>query len=150
PTAGLHFTDRLLDELSQKGIKSVQVTLHVGAGTFQPVKEEKVTAHPMHSEQVQIRKAVVRELLAHGGNILAVGTTSVRTLESLYWFGVKLGKGNDSDFFIPKLYPYQNHGVLPTLKDSLQSILDYLEKKKWEEISGSTELLIMPGYEFKV
>src|SRR5690606_36626018 len=128
PTAGLHFTEDTLHELQQKGIKFSHLTLHVGAGTFQPIKDGIVAAHPMHSEQVQVQKSVIRDLLTHQGNILAVGTTSVRTLESLYWFGVKLRKGNGSDFFIPKLYPYQNYGALPTLKESLQSIFDLLEE----------------------
>lgn len=150
PTAGLHFTEPLMEELSRRKIKSVQLTLHVGAGTFQPVKEENVTAHPMHSEQVQIQKSVIGQLLTHHGNILAVGTTSVRTLESIYWFGVKLLNGEDTSFFIPKLYPYQDHGMLPGLKESLQAVFDFMEKNNLEEIGGSTELMIMPGYEFKV
>lgn len=150
PTAGLHFTEPLMEELSRRKIKSVQLTLHVGAGTFQPVKEENVTAHPMHSEQVQIQKSVIGQLLTHHGNILAVGTTSVRTLESIYWFGVKLKKGEDTSFFIPKLYPYQDHGRLPGLKESLQAVFDFMEKNTLEEIGGSTELMIMPGYAFKV
>lgn len=150
PTAGLHFTEEILSRLSQKGIKSEYLTLHVGAGTFQPIKEQDVAHHPMHSEQIVVHQNNLRHLLNHRGNIVAVGTTSMRSLESLYWYGVKLLKGTGTDFFIPKLYPYEDHGQLPGLKKSLQTVLDRMDKSQYEEITGHTEIMIMPGYGFKV
>ncbi|WP_215223892.1 S-adenosylmethionine:tRNA ribosyltransferase-isomerase [Echinicola shivajiensis] len=150
PTAGLHFTDDILNQLSEKGIKKEYLTLHVGAGTFQPIKDENVTDHPMHSEQVVVRKENIKNLLEHEGNIIAVGTTSMRSLESIYWFGVKLLNEEDKLFLIPKLYPYQNHPKKASLKESLKAILDYMENENLEEVTGSTEIFIMPGYRFKV
>ncbi|MEX2592499.1 MAG: S-adenosylmethionine:tRNA ribosyltransferase-isomerase [Anditalea sp.] len=150
PTAGLHFTDEILTTLSQKGIKSDYLTLHVGAGTFQPIKEEEVSHHQMHSEQVVVKKSNLVNLINHTGNIVAVGTTSMRSLESLYWYGVKLSSGDSPDFFIPKLYPYQDHPILPPAKESFQVILDFMEENGMEEITGHTEIFIMPGYDFKV
>lgn len=149
PTAGLHFTDEILKKLDNYGIKSDYLTLHVGAGTFQPIKDEKVTDHPMHSEQVVIRKENLINFLNHKGNIVAVGTTSMRSLESIFWYGVKILNENDKQFFIPKLYPYQDHNVKADLHKSLSAILDYMESEQIDEITGSTEIFIMPGYEFR-
>jgi len=150
PTAGLHFTEEVLLELAKKGVKTDYLTLHVGAGTFQPIKEEEVVQHPMHSEQLVIHQSNLINLIKHSGNIVTVGTTSMRSLESLYWYGVRLLNGHGQDFFIPKLYPYQNHPNLPNAMDSFQAILDWMKRNDWEEITGSTEIFIMPGYEFKV
>jgi len=150
PTAGLHFTDEILARISQKGVKHDYLTLHVGAGTFQPIKEEDVVQHPMHSEQVVIHQDNIRSLLTHEGNIVAVGTTSMRSLESLYWYGVKLLEDKESVFSISKLYPYEEHGELPTLKESLQTVLDWMVKNRHQEITGQTEIMIMPGYRFRV
>lgn len=150
PTAGLHFTKEVLSRLSDKGINTDYLTLHVGAGTFQPIKDEEVVQHPMHSEQVVIHQNNLKHLLKHTGNIVAVGTTSMRSLESLYWYGVKLLNDKETPFLIPKLYPYQEHGDLPTLQESLQTVLDGMVENGREEITGHTEIMIMPGYEFKV
>src|SRR5690554_3081267 len=98
PTAGLHFTEKILNQISQKGIETDYLTLHVGAGTFQPIKDEDVVQHPMHSEQVVIHQDNLKHLLSHRGNIVAVGTTSMRSLESLYWYGVKLLEGKKTAF----------------------------------------------------
>lgn len=150
PTAGLHFTDEILSQLTDNGIKTDYLTLHVGAGTFQPIKEEVVSDHPMHSEQLVIQKSNLENLIGHKGNIVAVGTTSMRTLESLYWFGVKLLQGKGEEFFIPKLFPYQNINGSPTLTQSFEAILQFMEKRGVEELTGNTEIFIMPGYQFKV
>lgn len=150
PTAGLHFTKEVLSRLSEKGIKSDYLTLHVGAGTFQPIKDEYVVQHPMHSEQVVIHQDNLKHLLNHTGNIVAVGTTSMRSLESLYWYGVKLLEGKETAFLINKLYPYEAHENLPTLKESLKAVLDWMVKEGKQEITGHTEIMIMPGYEFRV
>ena len=150
PTAGLHFTEDILSRISEKGIRTDYLTLHVGAGTFQPIKDEAVVQHPMHSEQIVVDRSNLKNLIHHHGNIVAVGTTSMRSLESLYWYGVKLLKGMTTDFFIPKLYPYEDHGTLPGLKRSFQAVLEWMDKNDYEGITGNTEIMIMPGYEFKV
>lgn len=150
PTAGLHFTEEILLQIAQRGIATDYLTLHVGAGTFQPVKEENVAQHPMHSEQIVIHQDNVKRLLHHDGNIVAVGTTSMRSLESLYWYGVKLLEGKETAFVISKLFPYEAHQNLPTLNDSLMAVLKWMESKGMEEITGHTEIMIMPGYEFRV
>ncbi|WP_200980564.1 S-adenosylmethionine:tRNA ribosyltransferase-isomerase [Echinicola sp. 20G] len=150
PTAGLHFTEEVLKNLEQKGIQTDYLTLHVGAGTFQPIKDEIVSNHPMHSEQVVIRKENIIKFLQQNGNIVAVGTTSMRSLESIYWYGVKLLNDNNKQFLIPKLFPYEKHTKAASLKESLTAILNHMEAEKLDEITGSTEIFIMPGYEFKV
>lgn len=150
PTAGLHFTPEILDQLQQHKIQLDYLTLHVSAGTFQPIKEEMVDQHPMHSEQVIITQENIRNFISNHSNIIAVGTTSMRSLESLYWYGVKLIKEKDKLFFIPKLYPYQDHQIYPTAKESFMAILSYMEEYDLKEITGSTEIFIMPGYTFKV
>ncbi|WP_143961450.1 S-adenosylmethionine:tRNA ribosyltransferase-isomerase [Litoribacter populi] len=148
PTAGLHFTPEILVQLKQRNISQEFLTLHVSAGTFQPIKEEQVNNHPMHSEQLIISKETIINLLGEYKNIIAVGTTSMRTLESLYWYGVKILNGH-TDFFIPKLYPYQ-HATLPNRKDSFNAILNHMENSNLMEIVGSTEIFILPGYNFQV
>jgi S-adenosylmethionine:tRNA ribosyltransferase-isomerase len=151
PTAGLHFTDAVLQELENRQIKKEFLTLHVSAGTFQPIKDEKVTAHPMHSEQVILQLRAVQNLALHAEKIIAVGTTSMRTLESLYWYGVKLILDNDSQFLITKLYPYKYHKeILPSRASSFRAVAQFMEKKGLQEITGSTEIFIIPGYDFKV
>ncbi|HLW20893.1 MAG TPA: S-adenosylmethionine:tRNA ribosyltransferase-isomerase [Cyclobacteriaceae bacterium] len=150
PTAGLHFTDKILERLSSKGIKTEFLTLHVGAGTFQPIKEDNIVQHPMHSEQVVVRRSNLLSLINHSGNIVPVGTTSMRSLESLYWYGVKLLNQQGEDFLITKLIPYQNHDIKPSLEESLKAVLNFMKERDLEEITGSTEIMIMPGYEFKV
>ncbi|MBN3583098.1 S-adenosylmethionine:tRNA ribosyltransferase-isomerase [Algoriphagus aestuarii] len=150
PTAGLHFTDEILNTLKNKGVQTEQVTLHVSAGTFQPIKSETVTEHPMHSEQIHVEIDSIRNLISHKGKIIAVGTTSVRTLESLYWYGVKLIRNEGDEFLIPKLYPYQRQGDLPDLKTAFTAIYEFMVDKKIETLVGSTEIFIFPGYDFKV
>lgn len=150
PTAGLHFTQDVLENLKRKGVKEEFLTLHVSAGTFAPVKENQVANHAMHSEQMVINKETVEALARHSEKIIAVGTTSMRTLESLYWFGVMLGSDANVQFSIPKLYPYQSHEELPNRQQSFEAILNMMERRGLYEITGHTEIMIMPGYEFKV
>lgn len=150
PTAGLHFTENVFDQLREKGIKEEYLTLHVSAGTFQPIKSEVITEHNMHSEQVVVSLESILNISSHDDSIVAVGTTSMRTLESLYWYGVKLLQNSQSDFLIEKLYPYQNFENLPGRAESFKAILGYMQKNNIREITGSTEIFIMPGYEFKV
>ena len=149
PTAGLHFTQEVLQNLEKQGIKQDFLTLHVGAGTFQPIKVENIIEHKMHNEQVVFTKKNIESLLANLGNIIPVGTTSMRTLESIYWFGVKFIKNDISPLLIEKLYPYQ-HESLPSTEESLKAILVEMEKKNVEEITAETEIFIFPSYEFKL
>ena len=149
PTAGLHFTQEVLQNLEKQGFKQDFLTLHVGAGTFQPIKVENIIEHKMHNEQVVFTKKNIENLLENLGNIIPVGTTSMRTLESIYWFGVKFLKGDDSPLLIEKLYPYQ-HDNLPSVEDSLKAILMEMERKNIEEITAETEIFIFPSYQFKI
>lgn len=150
PTAGLHFTEEVFEKLREKGIQEAQVTLHVSAGTFQPIKAENVLEHPMHSEQIQISRETIQKLVAHPGKIVAVGTTSVRTLESLFWYGVKLIEGKGEEFLIAKLFAYENRELKPTREEALRAILAYMEKNGLETILGSTEIFIFPGYQYQM
>jgi len=146
PTAGLHFTDSILEKIEHKGIKKEYVTLHVSAGTFQPIKNNNIAEHPMHNEQVWLNKKTI-EALIETENTIAVGTTSMRTLESLYWFGVRLKNGFD-DFYIKKEDPYSLQKV--SKKASLQAVLNYMEKKQLEQLGGQTEIFLYPGYSFEM
>lgn len=148
PTAGLHFTDEVLSKLEDKGVTLNYLTLHVSAGTFQPIKAEDAREHNMHSEQVEVNKDTVR-LLSETEKVIAVGTTSMRTLESLYWFGVRLMNGNE-DFSIQKLEPYEYESDLPTRKEVFTFMLNWMEQKEISVISGKTEIFIIPGYQFRV
>jgi S-adenosylmethionine:tRNA ribosyltransferase-isomerase len=148
PTAGLHFTEEVFAKLRKKGIKESEVTLHVSAGTFQPIKVKNILEHPMHSEQMEIRRETIEKLLSEKGQIVAVGTTSVRTLESLFWYGVKLRQGKGSEFQMEKLFPYQTRTYLPSRKEALSAILEEMDKKSTDTILGTTEIFLFPGYKF--
>lgn len=151
PTAGLHFTKAVLDTLDFHSIKKDFITLHVGAGTFQPIKVENIVEHQMHNEQIVFTKSNIENLLANLGNIIPVGTTSMRALESLYWYGVKIGIQKDALFFIEKLFPYQHQASnLPTPEQSLQNILQFMTQNGQVEITGETEIFIFPSYHFNI
>lgn len=151
PTAGLHFTDTVLQQLSAKGIAKEFITLHVSAGTFQPVKnKEDVQQHDMHSEQIIFSKNNIERLIQYSEDIIPVGTTSMRSLESLYWYGVKLLSGTDTDFFVTKLFAYENEAKNISVNDALQAVLHHMNSKQLNQIYGNTEILIMPGYKFKM
>jgi len=152
PTASLHFSQEVFNGLEKRGIKTQYLTLHVGAGTFLPVKEENVQNHPMHREQLIFSKEFIQNLQEHEGPYIPVGTTSLRALESLYWAGVWLIEGLDipeSGFNIPKEFPYIPRNQLIQTKDSLKNVLAFMEEKGIQEWVISTELLIMPGYELR-
>lgn len=146
PTAGLHFTPRVLAALGDNAIQQTRLTLHVGAGTFKPVKVDDPRDHAMHNEKMVVRKKSIEELLNATGPIIPVGTTSMRTLESLYVWGCKLIENPDQPFFVEKLEAY----ALPVIdpKEALQAILHYMDERKLEEVMGQTEILIYPGYRF--
>ncbi|MBO3700572.1 S-adenosylmethionine:tRNA ribosyltransferase-isomerase [Roseivirga sp. E12] len=147
PTAGLHFTDEILEELKKKGVRESFLTLHVSAGTFQPIKVDDAREHPMHSEQIEVTIDTIQDLV-NAQRVVAVGTTSMRSLESLYWFGVRLARGNE-EFSIEKLELYQD-GELPNRGAAFSNIYDWMKAKGLERLSGSTEIFIMPGYQFRV
>lgn len=149
PTAGLHFTPEILNDLEGKGISKSFLTLHVSAGTFQPIKADNIEEHPMHSEQLVVNKESIEDVIAAKDKIIAVGTTSMRTLESLFWFGVRLMNGNDV-FEIQKLEPYSIEDQLPSRHQAFSAILNWMEKNELNQIVGTTEIFIFPGYQFKV
>lgn len=149
PTAGLHFTESVFEKLKEKNCVTDYLTLNVGAGTFKPVKAEFAEGHRMHNELFCISKSLIENILRFKGRkIIAVGTTTLRTLESLYWYGVKLLKKEGGNFFIEQWYPYENENVRK--EESLQAVLDYMEKNNYETIYGNTELMIVPGYKFSI
>lgn len=153
PTAGLHFTEEVFQTLKDKQITWHEVTLHVGAGTFKPVKEKTIGTHLMHYEKFIILKKNLIALLTFKGNITAVGTTTVRTLESIYWLGIKLLSNqlpkDNNDWVLHQWEAYklpQTIGV----EESLKAILNYMEKEKIEFIKANTGIIIVPSYNFKV
>ena len=148
PTAGLHFTDRILEELKSKEHKIEFLTLHVGAGTFQPVKVENAFEHPMHGEQVMVTRENIKALVS-ANTIAAVGTTSMRTLESLYWYGVKLINNTSLPFEITQFDPYQLPSKISKLH-ALETIQKKMEIENLESITGETSIMIVPGYDFRV
>ncbi len=152
PTAGLHFTPSVFDALQQKGIETEELTLHVGAGTFQPVKSDEIKDHTMHSEVISVTASTIEHLLQKLGKITAVGTTSVRTLESLYYMGLHLESNpaaTAKDLTITQWTPYNTEANISTQK-ALENILAYLKKNELNSLQASTQILIAPGYEFKV
>lgn len=148
PTAGLHFTKEILSKMEQNGVKESFLTLHVSAGTFQPIKVHDARDHPMHSEQIEVTIGSIKDVI-EAEQIIAVGTTSMRSLESLFWFGARLANGNER-FSIEKLELYQEGTDLPTRKEAFRHIYDWMLLKGVDRISGETEIFIMPGYKFRV
>ncbi len=149
PTAGLHFTTEILEKLAAKKIQQKHFTLHVGAGTFMPIKAASVTEHPMHNETMIVPIDVIKSVI-DATFIIPVGTTSMRTLESLYWFGVKLLDNPKASFHIEKLFPYEEKDKLPIRKDAFEAILLYAKNNCLNHIIGDTEIFIFPGYKFRV
>ncbi len=152
PTAGLHFTDHVFQKLSAKNIKTDRVILHVGAGTFKPVSSEKISEHEMHTEKIIIKKATIENLIHYQSRkIIVVGTTTVRTLESLYWFGVKLWVDGNQEFKINQWDPYQEkYQLSQPVEEVLKLVLFFMQKNSLDEVRGETQLMIAPGYEFKI
>ena len=152
PTAGLHFTDRLLNELRAKGFKTEYITLHVGAGTFKPVSADTIGGHEMHVEKVQISRANIVNILNQIGRpIIPVGTTTVRTLESVYWFGVKLHSDPDTEaMHVLQWDPYELEELGISATQSYSKVLEWMDRKGIEHLDGDTQLLIAPGYKYHV
>lgn len=151
PTAGLHFTPGVFDNLAKQGIEHDYLTLHVGAGTFQPIKTDDVRQHHMHTEQVVYSQENIRKLLSHLDSVIPVGTTSMRALESLYWMGVKLINREPNPFVLDQEYAY---GIpvdqQPSSRESLTAALQYLVDRKQESIVAYTGIYITPGYTIKL
>lgn len=155
PTAGLHFTPRVLDALREKGVALEELTLHVGAGTFKPVKSEEIEGHEMHTEYISVNRSTLEKLVAHEGKAIAVGTTSVRTLESLYHIGVTLlhnPNATEEDLHVKQWQPYETAletAATPAV-DALQAIIAYLDLHHMETLHSSTQIIIAPGYEYRI
>lgn len=146
PTAGLHFTKKIIAELKKKRVHIDYITLHVSVGTFRPIKTQRISEHPMHSEHIWITKQTVKKLLK-ASPIIAGGTTTMRTLESLYWFGVKLLSG-DKNFHIMKNDPYQLKWA--SKQEALNAVLSFMESRSLTKIGGQTEIFLYPGYSFRI
>jgi len=151
PTAGLHFDDHILSGFSKKEIKTDYLTLHVGAGTFQPIKSDNVLNHEMHSEQIMISQANIQTLMDHDGPIIPVGTTSLRSLESLYWYGVALMHDPNSEFKIKQDQPYKTgFKNLPSRNEVLKTIFSFMERREKNSLIGETGIFIRPDYHFQM
>lgn len=148
PTAGLHFTDAVLADLRQRGIKTTELTLHVGAGTFQPVKTEDANLHTMHTEIIAVPRQAIADIFANLGHVVAVGTTSMRTLESLYFLGCMLHEG-DTSMHVPQFMPYEQEWTLPT-NEALHTLVNYLDDTRQDTLHAETQIMIKPGYRFRV
>ena len=154
PTAGLHFTERVLDDIRSRGIETEELTLHVGAGTFLPVKTADANEHTMHTEIIAVPKKAIEHIIAKLGHVVAVGTTSMRTLESLYFIGTKLRNTDISEYreteiHVGQFEPYEQEYSLST-KEALQAIVDYLNATGQETLHAETQIMIKPGYAFRV
>ena len=150
PTAGLHFTDRVLKALDDAGIDREELTLHVGAGTFKPVKSEEIGDHDMHTEHIAVHRQTIEKLMKHGGKAIAVGTTSVRTLESLYYMGILSMQGKE-DLHVPQWMPYEwvnVGGPHPTA--AMAALLIYMHKHHLDVLHSSTQIIIAPGYQYRI
>ncbi len=149
PTAGLHFTPSVLSDIDSLGILRRELTLHVGAGTFQPVKSDSIGEHEMHSEFISVSRVLIEEIATSERSIIAVGTTSVRTLESLYHIGCMLHQGMAIDE-VPQWYPYQPEHPNLTVAESFGLIAEYLRKSNMDVLVASTRIIIAPGYKYRV
>jgi S-adenosylmethionine:tRNA ribosyltransferase-isomerase len=153
PTAGLHFTQRVLDDIDAHGIDREELTLHVGAGTFKPVKSEEIEGHAMHTEFFCVRRQTIEKLIHHSGKAIAVGTTSVRTLESLYFIGCKLWQkpeADESELHVGQWEPYSNQSSSLSPVEALSEILNYLDRHHLAALHSSTQIIIAPGYSYRI
>ena len=152
PTAGLHFTPAVLEALTAAGVEREEVTLHVGAGTFKPVKSELIADHEMHEEYIEVRKALLEKLIAAGGSAVAVGTTSVRTLESLYFLGELVAENpaiTQDELHVGQWTPYNREHSLSTV-EALEALVAWLERNGLDRVHSHTQIMIAPGYTFRI
>ncbi len=152
PTAGLHFTPDLMERLRTRGVDLARVTLHVGAGTFSPVKSDTLAGHVMHEERIAVPRAAVKALrIAHGTRTVAVtGTTTLRTLESLYWHGVAILEGRAADELRVEQWEPYDRPAPPPPNEALDAVIDRMDRLGMEELTGRTRLLIAPGYRVRM
>ena len=154
PTAGLHFTERVLKNIDARGIEREEVTLHVGAGTFKPVKSDTIGEHPMHTEYIAVRRHTLERLLAHNCEVIAVGTTSVRTLESLYYMGLKVVQNPDireEELHVNQWEPYEEGRCkMEDVRSVIQALLDWMIRKELTVLHSSTQIIIAPGYTYHI
>ena len=154
PTAGLHFTPEVLAAIDARGIDREEVTLHVGAGTFKPVKSAEIADHEMHTEYIAVHRQTLEKLLAHQCQAIAVGTTSVRTLESLYYMGLKALDNPDIDeeqLHVAQWEPYEEvRGKREEVKAALQALLTWMDRRALTVLHSSTQIIIAPGYDYKI
>jgi len=164
PTAGLHFTERVLSDIDAHGIEREELTLHVGAGTFKPVKSDTIGEHQMHTEYVAVRRHTIERLIAHNAEAIAVGTTSVRTLESLYYMGLKVMTNPDvseEELHVNQWEPYEGLRVKDeglrveglkgeSAKEALRALLDWMVRRDLTVLHSSTQIIIAPGYDYKI
>ena len=159
PTAGLHFTEKVLADLDAHGIEREELTLHVGAGTFRPVKSEEIAGHEMHTEYIAVRRHTLERLLAYDAQAIAVGTTSVRTLESLYYMGLKLEANPDlteEELHVNQWEPYDDgrckmdDGRCVTPVKAIQNLIDWLDRHALTTLHTSTQIIIAPGYDYHI
>ncbi len=152
PTAGLHFSEAVLKALADKGIERAELTLHVGAGTFQPVKSEAIGGHAMHTESIAVTRTVLQQLLRARGPIVAVGTTSVRTLESLYYIGAMLKanpEASPEQLVVPQWMPYEQNVEMPA-SEALNAIIAWMDSHGTDTYVGSTQIMIVPSFRFRI
>lgn len=153
PTAGLHFTPQVLADLDAHHIDREELTLHVGAGTFKPVKSEEIAGHEMHTEYIAVRRQTLEKLLAHGCEAIAVGTTSVRTLESLYYMGLKVmanPAATEAELHVDQWEPYESEEGRVKSEDSIRALLAWMDRNGLQTLHSSTQIIIAPGYEYKI
>ena len=158
PTAGLHFSPEVFEALRQKGIATDFITLHVGAGTFKPVKSEEIEGHEMHTEYISVHRNTIRSIILHDGNAIAVGTTSVRTLESLYYMGLKVMRNPRitlEELHVSQWEPYQEHsdevnGKVAHPIDALAALIFWMDVNGLEVLHSSTQIIIAPGYNYHI
>ena len=152
PTAGLHFTPEVLADIDAHGIQREELTLHVGAGTFKPVKSEEIEGHEMHTEYVSVRRDTIQKLIDHEGCAIAVGTTSVRTLESLYYMGLKVMRDpslNEDQLHVAQWEPYEVSNAV-TAVTALKSLLSWMDARSLTVLHSSTQIIIAPGYDYHI
>ncbi len=152
PTAGLHFTEKVLESIKNRGIKTENITLHVGAGTFKPIKSGKIENHEMHTEHYSLSKSTLQALLQGESRTIAVGTTSTRSLESLYWLGRKIWKTPmipQEELHTKQWEPYENCKDIPK-REILEILLEYMERNTLSHLSATTKIMIVPGYKFRI
>jgi S-adenosylmethionine:tRNA ribosyltransferase-isomerase len=152
PTAGLHFTDNIFGSLAEKGIELDHITLHVGAGTFKPVKAHKMEGHEMHAEWIDVSRNTISNILEHLNMVIAVGTTSLRTIESLYWLGIICGDSPMSTTDVMHLSQWAPYQIKTetTVEEALKGLLTWMDKVKMDRLVARTSLLIAPGYDFRI